>query len=200
MTRIFRYILADDHGIAPCGDAGLVTLATCKPTIRRTARRGDWVMGFRPGSLERGLMLWAGRVGAILPHGEYQRVHPGRIDAVYREAVDGSFSRIDPLYHPSEREKARDLSAPVLIFDADVSRYPRGRAELLPPELAHLAAAGRGHRVNGVRDGDVPRLEAWMRSLPVAPEALPATRRSCSARNSFAPLPIAHPARRTACG
>lgn len=180
MTRIFRYILADDHGIAPCGDDGLITLATCKPTIRRTARRGDWVMGFRPGSLERGLVLWVGRIANILPHGEYQRRHPARLDAVYHENDDGTFDRIDPAYHPTEKEKLRDLSAPVLVFDREASRYPRGTATPLPHDLGHLAADGRGHRVNGVRVGDAVRLEAWMRSLSGGDATSPTERRSCS--------------------
>jgi hypothetical protein len=62
MTRILRYILETDNGMAPCIDGGLVTLATCKPIIRRSARPGDWVLGFYPSPFERGMLAWAGRV------------------------------------------------------------------------------------------------------------------------------------------
>lgn len=73
MTRIYRYILVDDVGMAPCPAGDLITLGTCKPAIRRGASKGDWVLGFRPGSLERGMLLWGGRVADVLEHGEYER-------------------------------------------------------------------------------------------------------------------------------
>lgn len=45
--NIFRYIVAYDHGTAPRPYGGVCTLAICKPTIRKAARVGDWVIGFR---------------------------------------------------------------------------------------------------------------------------------------------------------
>lgn len=161
MTRIYRYILAQDHGVAPCPDDGLITLATCKPTIRRMARPGDWVLGFQPGSLERGMLLWGGRVSATMSHGDYERAHRGRRDAVYRERRDGRYDRLDPDYHPSQADMDRDLSGPVLVFDTSASVYLNGHPATLPPELAHLAASGRGHRVNGRQDDDLKHLKGW---------------------------------------
>lgn len=170
MSRIYRYILADDHGIAPCPDDGLISLATCKPTIRRMAEAGDWVLGFRPGSLERGLLLWGGRVGEVISHGEYERRHRGRPDAVYRERLDGGYDRLNPTYHPTGAEMTRDLSGPVLIFDPSASVYLNGQPVPLPPGLAHLAAAGRGHRVNGVEEDDVERLATWLGEIKPPPQ------------------------------
>jgi hypothetical protein len=165
MNRIYRYILVHDHGIAPCPAGGTITLATCKPKIRQMAKPGDWVLGFRPGSLERGLLLWGGLVKQVMPHGEYERLHRGRPDALYRERPGGTFDRIDPRYHPAKTEMARDLSGPALIFDRDLSVYLDGQAMPLPKTLLHLSAAGRGHRVNGTKDGDIQRLEAWLSSI-----------------------------------
>ena len=168
MTRIYRYILSHDFGMAPCPDGGRITLATCKPVIRRMARPGDWVLGFRPGSLERGLLLWAGKVERVLDHGSYEREYRGRADAVYRKRRSGGYQRLSPDYHPTQKEMDRDTSDPVLVFDPTVSRYLDGQLEALPQELAHLAAAGRGHRVNGTQGGDVVRLEAWLATLIIA--------------------------------
>ena len=180
MTRIYRYILTHDHGMAPCPEGGVITLGTCKPMIRRKAAPGDWVPGFRPGSLERGLVLWAGRVERIMAHGDFERQYRGRTDAQYLEAPDGSYERKDPSYHRTEREKERDLSGPVLIFDPVVSRYFHGRPVALPPGLGHLAAAGRGHRVNDVKDGDAARIEAWIGAMPHGPDDSPVrSRRTC---------------------
>lgn len=45
MARVYFYVVARDFGFAPNPFHGMCTLATCKPTIRRTARTGDWVVG-----------------------------------------------------------------------------------------------------------------------------------------------------------
>lgn len=170
MTRIYRYILTHDGGMAPCPEGGLITLGTCKPVIRRCARPGDWVVGFRPGSLSRGLLLWAGKVDRKLTHGEYQRTHPRRTDAVYRLGADGQYERLAPEYHPNQDEMDRDTREPVLLFDPQHSHYFHGVPQPLPDDLFHLAAAGRGHRVTEAAPAEVARLEAWLSGLgPVLP-------------------------------
>lgn len=182
MSRIFRYILVHDHGIAPCPTDGLITLATCKPSIRRTAAVGDWVLGFRPGSLHRGLLLWGGRLEKIMPHGKYERAYRGRPDALYRERPDGEFDRVDPTYHPTKSEMERDLSGPVLIFDRKSSVYLNGEPIQLPDELAHLAAAGRGHRVAGSLSEDAARLRALITGLRIAGDTDPISIMGTSSR------------------
>jgi hypothetical protein len=183
VSRIYRYILASDFRMAPCPADDLITLATCKPVIRRTAQPGDWVMGFRPGTLERGLMLWAGRVAQVMDHGQYEKAYRGRPDAVYRRRLDDSYERLDPTYHPTREAMARDLSGPVLIFDPDNSCYLNGNAVPLPSNLAHLAAAGRGHHISRTSPADVARLKAWVAELKgVAGEPhsrAPEKRRNC---------------------
>jgi hypothetical protein len=164
VARIYRYILTHDHGVAPCPQGGTITLATCKPVIRRCASVGDWVIGFRPGSMERGLVLWAGRVAEKMTHGEYQRRHPERLDAVYAEEPNGTYRRLVKDYHPTASEMARDLSAPVLLFGVD-GVYLNGQPELLPEDLMHLAASGRGHRVGGTNANDEAHLAAWLSTL-----------------------------------
>lgn len=56
------YKLTHDTGFAPNPFHGNLTLATCKPTIRRCRRKGDWVMGFVSVELARN----AERNGVIL--------------------------------------------------------------------------------------------------------------------------------------
>ena len=116
MTRAYRYILTHDSGMAPCPDGGLISLATCKPVIRRVARPGDWMLRFRPDSLERGLVLWAGKVAEKMSPGEYQQRHRNRSDAVYRNGKDGDYERLDPAYRPSQTEMDRNVREPVLLL------------------------------------------------------------------------------------
>jgi len=42
---IYSYVITRDFGFAPNPFFGYCTLATCKPTIRKNAQIGDWVIG-----------------------------------------------------------------------------------------------------------------------------------------------------------
>lgn len=162
MTRIYRYILETDCGMAPCIDDGMISLATCKPGIRKHAQQGDWVAGFWPGSDHRGLLVWAGRVGATMSTGDYQRSHPNRQDAAYEERTDGGYEPLKRGYHCGQEAMDRDTDHPVLLFDRAASWYWGARPRDLPPELRHLRAAGRQYRVNFRQEGDLERWIAWL--------------------------------------
>lgn len=45
MPRLFTYCIPYDDGAAPNPYWGVCTLAICKPVIRRTAEKGDWIVG-----------------------------------------------------------------------------------------------------------------------------------------------------------
>lgn len=165
MTRIYRYILRSDKGMAPCIEGGIVTLATCKPRIRKGAAAGDWVLGFYPRPFERGMLAWAGRIMRKLDVGNYEREFRGRCDAVYRLQNDGTFRRLNPDYHPHPNDIRKDLSASVLIFDEAATWYFGDAPHLLPPQLMHLQACGQGHRVSGSSEEDARVLAAWLFGL-----------------------------------
>lgn len=44
--RLFSYKMINDSGFAPNPFHGLMTLANCKPCIRRSKNIGDWIAGF----------------------------------------------------------------------------------------------------------------------------------------------------------
>ena len=45
MTKLYSYKMSRDFGFAPNPFWGILTLACCKPDIRKSARVGDWVVG-----------------------------------------------------------------------------------------------------------------------------------------------------------
>ena len=49
--RLFAYKMTDDTGFAPNPFWGCMTLATCKPQIRKCKGPGDWIAGFTSGKL-----------------------------------------------------------------------------------------------------------------------------------------------------
>lgn len=136
------------------------------------------MLGFAPAPLPRGLLAWAGRVAETLSVGEYERRHRGRRDAVYREEGDGTFRRLRPDYHPEPDAIRKDLAAGMLVFDPAASWYFGRVLRELPPELMHLAASGRGHRVNGSEPGDAAMLERWLRSQTSESQSTPRSARN----------------------
>src|ERR1700743_2188386 len=74
--NLYSYVLAVDDGAAPNPFGGVCTLTICKPMIRRTAERGDWVVGLgsRNGPGGRDLsshVIYAMKVSKTLPYADY---------------------------------------------------------------------------------------------------------------------------------
>ncbi len=80
--RLFSYKMTHDSGFAPNPFHGVLTLATCKPGIRRTKKPGDWVAGFSSKTLrnlarkeevniDQDALLWLGRVTEVVPLNRY---------------------------------------------------------------------------------------------------------------------------------
>lgn len=68
--RLYSYIVALDTGFSPNPFWGFCTLADCKPTIRRTANVGNWIVGLTPKS-KGNKIVYAMEVREKLPFHEY---------------------------------------------------------------------------------------------------------------------------------
>jgi hypothetical protein len=73
MPRLFTYVIPNDGGFAPNPFFGVCTLNCCKPVIRRTAQKGDWVAANTAADFPAGpgLLVYAMRVTAKMTMGEY---------------------------------------------------------------------------------------------------------------------------------
>jgi Nucleotide modification associated domain 2 len=58
MSDIYFYKLTADNGGAPCVRHGLLSLAICKPMIRKTAEEGDLTFGFCRQLAASGQSMW----------------------------------------------------------------------------------------------------------------------------------------------
>lgn len=88
MTRLYTYRETYDTGFAPNPFLGVLTLANCKPDIRRTAQVGDWVAAFTANTVSDGKkiiyrgkigeekVVWIGRVTKKLTYAEYWKQYP----------------------------------------------------------------------------------------------------------------------------
>ena len=163
--RIYRYVLMYDGGMAPNPRDGLVTLATCKPQIRATARKGDWVIGNFP-SPNNDVVAWAGKVGEVRGIVEYAEQYPERDDALHEYSKTRRIRRIEgkhTWYHPGADEQRKDKCGHVLVFERKHSWYCGENGRQIPPAIGHLIVHGQGHRLTSRQDGDLEALIRWLK-------------------------------------
>lgn len=74
MWHLYMYVVVRDFGFAPNPFHGRCTLTTCKPSIRRQAQPGDWVVGMGGTRLKAvGRCIFAMQVDAVTTFDEYWR-------------------------------------------------------------------------------------------------------------------------------
>lgn len=167
--RVYRYVVKHDSGFAPCFDSGICTLACCKPSIRRTARKGDWVLGFAQRNKGEAHLLYAMRVAEVLDFTAYgnDRRYSKRQDNIYRRTEDGSFRRVARHEHHKDiGDQERDLRGKNALI-ADFWWHDVKGLDLiatLGDDIARrLWHSGRGHKVNGLVDGDLEAVVTILR-------------------------------------
>jgi len=188
--RLFTYKMTHDTGFAPNPFHGVLTLATCKPGIRRTKKPQDWVAGFsskslRSNSIPYGVdiaddaLLWVGRVSEVLPINQYFEenrfvekipdVNSGDPikcvgDNIYKPLSSGDFEQLESEH--GENLKNHDLGGKnVLVFN---EFYYMGRAgRPLPSEIqihnprVHDRGAPAGNKTGD--DHQIKKLIAWVK-------------------------------------
>ena len=83
---LYCYVMTYDTGFAPNPYHDVLTLATCKPTIRRCAKVGYWISGWsgvathnKQGQIDRkgaGRLIYLAQVSEVLDFNEYWEKHP----------------------------------------------------------------------------------------------------------------------------
>lgn len=112
MARVYFYVVARDFGFAPNPFHGMCTLATCKPTIRRTARVGDWIVGMGGTKLKAvGRCIYAMQVTDAM---SFEKYWDGPEFRAKRPVRNGSRKTIigDNIYHrvPSSKKWTQEDS------------------------------------------------------------------------------------------
>lgn len=178
-NRIFSYIVVHDTGFSPNPFHSLLTLACCKPLIRRTANVGDIIVGLSSRS-ER--IVYATQVAEVIGFEEYwadpryqaRRPVMDSPQIVYRagdniyEPVPGGYRQL-PSFHSNRNGsedaglKRTDLSGNHVLVCERFTYWGRS-GPALPEELQFLAV-GRGHRSNFTSD-QVSVAARWFADLP----------------------------------
>jgi len=178
-NRVFSYVVAQDTGFSPNPFHGLLTLACCKPQIRKTAGVGDIIVGMSSRS-ER--IVYATQVAKVISFDEYwadpqyqvRRPIMTSAQIVYRagdniyEPVAGGYRQLHSFHsNPDGSENAefkwRDLSANRVLVGERFTYW--GRSGPAVPEQLRFLAVGRGHRCKFSRD-QIDAVARWFADLP----------------------------------
>ncbi len=160
--RLFSYVVRFDTGFAPNPFFGYCTLACCKPKIRLSAEKGDWVVGLTPRA-DGNRIVYMMRVDEVL--GSFSDYWTDRRfaakkpnynkglrekcgDNIYEPLSTGRYRQLRSAHSNGEAEdeanKAHDLSGRRVLV-SETFAYFGSNALPLPPNFRFLAVM-RGHR------------------------------------------------------
>ncbi|MCF6439349.1 hypothetical protein L1077_07900 [Pseudoalteromonas luteoviolacea] len=150
---MFSYVVANDYGFAPNPYGGVLTLVTCKPVIRRTARVGDIIIGLgsvRTVGSDR--LFYAGIISEVVTMREYgqskrfankrpENMESG--DCIYYWDETGVKQRANQLHGQGDIE--RDTKGKNVLI-CDRYWYFGNKARSIPLEVLSAIKIVRGHR------------------------------------------------------
>jgi len=180
MQNTFIYVVDRDFGFAPNPFHGVCTLATCKPTIRRVAKIGDWIIGMGGGRLRAtGRCIFAMNVSEKLTFEEYwsdprfQDKKPVRNGSKKMLVGDNIYRKEDDVWiqldsHHSKQDGStnlinltKDTSANSVLISTNYFYFGAAAAEVPPKILENMGYKnGRSHRK--FRDDQSRQLIDWL--------------------------------------
>ncbi len=182
--RLFSYKMTNDSGFAPNPFFGVLTMATCKPGMRKSKRQGDSIAGFTSKELcgdeigeERLVFLMQVTdkipMSSYYSHPKFQNKIPdlGHSQIVYKagdniyKPVDGEFIQLENKNHASKHQQ-RDLSGEFVLV-SDRFYYFGGRPlafgngpEQIPRAMRPKVPVSQTHY--GVLTHDIERAEQFV--------------------------------------
>jgi hypothetical protein len=180
--RLFTYTIPIDDGAAPNPFRSMMSLAICKPDIRRAAREGDWVAGLgskdAPSGDLSGRIVYAMRVEEILslrgydlnaatrwPH-RIPNVNSGDLSERLGDCIYDYSGGRTPIQRPGvhgPKDVETDLSGGNVLISRDFY-YLGTNAIRLPDHLLPICHQTQGHKSN-LNDSYVDAFVAWIRGL-----------------------------------
>lgn len=188
--RVHTYVIATDAGSAPNYDRPFVTLAVCKPRIRKKAEIGDLVLAFagrRVNSKEPHCVVWAGVVSEKMSFADYWNDRrfagkkpdkSGHPDNFYRP-VGGRLLWVQNDVHRPEAIK-RDTDGKFVLGFLPSWRFG-AHGPLLPIKFGLRMVGGRrGERVSELSEPEWKRLKMWLDKNSAGDSSFPQSLKPCS--------------------
>lgn len=159
--NLYSYVVTHDYGFAPNPYGGVLTLATCKPDIRRTAQVGDWLMGTGSanGIGQNKLIYFAciSRIISIADYSastEYRNKVPKKTsdpssrrgDNIYKNNSDGTWTQLSNSFHGID-EMDHDLGGVNVLVCSEFWYFGINAIEI-PNEFQILVKKGPKYKKN----------------------------------------------------
>ncbi len=143
MPSYFSYIICHDDGAAPNAENGLLTLAICKPQIRRIAQKGDYIIAYNGSELLKNTkekrIIYIAKVDQSIPMSDYASLYPERGDSIYTAC-----GRQKPNPFHTESNADTDLSGKNVILCREFIYF--GNKHIAVPVSINSTIPGRGHQ------------------------------------------------------
>jgi Nucleotide modification associated domain 2 len=148
--KLYSYIVKNDTGFAPNPFFDYCTLACCKPGIRKTAQKGDWVVGLSPKADGNGVVFFMqvneDPIGfdAYWNDARFRMKRPtydaGIIrecgDNIYEPQLGGGYRQLRSMHSDGDREdhgqKNHDLSGTHILISESFGYFGSEPLELRP--------------------------------------------------------------------
>jgi hypothetical protein len=178
---VWRYIIVNDSGAAPNYDPPFVTLAVCKPRIRKRANPDDIIIAFEGKACARqkgrncqcNRLVWAGVVKKRIPFDRYW--NDARFRSKKPREFGGKTPTPDNIYRPhglkyaqvrnsthGPESTARDLGGVHALIIEPAWRFDDVE---LPERFSYLNWKGRylpGHRRDEIDRDEAAELKEWL--------------------------------------
>ena len=187
--RVHTYVIAVDAGSAPNYDRPFVTLAVCKPRIRRKAEIGEVVLAFAGKDVnpaEPHTVVWAGIVSEKMSFAEYwndrrfaakkpdKSDHP---DNFYRPTDGGLLWVANDVHGPDATN--HDTGGQFVLGFSPSWRFG-AHGPLMPIEFdLRMVGGRRGERVADLTEPEWNRLRAWLDQNSAAVSSITQVSKRC---------------------
>lgn len=174
--NLFSYIVARDYGFAPNPFPPYCTLATCKPGIRNSAQKGDWIIGLGSNARKsqyRMKIIYVMQINEKINYNDYwndprfqykKPVMNGSLCQIYGDNIYHSLNGkyIQENSHHSYNKGImnihnynRDLLSKYVLI-AETYWYWGKNGILLPERLWNSLKVGRNYKV--IKDTDIQKM------------------------------------------
>ncbi len=177
--RLFSYKMTHDTGFAPNPFGKVLTLATCKPLIRKHKKIGDWVAGFTSKKLNndnvgKERLVYLMKVTDKLTFAEYwekyKQKRPDKDsddvknlagDNIYKPIGKGELEQIKNDHH-NEKHKEKDLSGKHVLISNEFYYFGSEPLVIKPDVRPNIP---RGQAAHGVLTKDQERAKKFIECI-----------------------------------
>ena len=165
--KLFSYVVADDEGFAPNPFWGYCTLACCKPKIRASVKKGDWIVGIGSSkNVGKDKIIYVMRVDEVLSFEKYSTdkrfknkipsygLKEERGDNIYfKKGNRWSLRNPKISYHDKENIES-DIEKGKNVLVSEYYFYFGREAKKIPPKFREILKRGKdgkpgpGHKSN----------------------------------------------------